>query len=141
MNKVERHKLRWDCEKKGCFNYYNRPRLEIFADCFPGDIAFGDIDGAVEINGYELRLEWKPTRDISRGQKIMFERLSKTVVTTIVVSGTIPTMFVESFCIFSEGQQSKWKYCGGNIEKLTKFIKAWVKIVQAAKRPTGVKYE
>ena len=28
--------LRWDCERQGCFNLKRRPKIEVFADCFPG---------------------------------------------------------------------------------------------------------
>ena len=64
--------LRWDCDHQGCFNKLKRPKIEVFADCFPGRINFGDVDGIVEINGYLLILEWKPERiELSRGQGIM----------------------------------------------------------------------
>jgi hypothetical protein len=43
--------MRWNCEKDGCFNVKCRPKIEQFADCFPGRIAVSDIDGIVEING------------------------------------------------------------------------------------------
>jgi len=48
--------LRWDCQKRGCFNLKRRPKIEIFAECFPGRINFGDVDGIVEINGNALLL-------------------------------------------------------------------------------------
>ena len=31
--------LRWDCERQGCFNLKRRPKIEVFADCFPGRIS------------------------------------------------------------------------------------------------------
>ena len=37
--------LRWDCQKQGCFNKKKRPKIEEFAECLPGKISFGDIDG------------------------------------------------------------------------------------------------
>jgi len=52
--------MRWDCEKQGCFNLKKRPKIELFADCFPGAISFGDVDGRVEYKGRFLELEWKP---------------------------------------------------------------------------------
>ena len=27
--------MRWDCERDGCFNVLRRPKIEVFADCFP----------------------------------------------------------------------------------------------------------
>ena len=44
--------MRWDCEKSGCFNVKCRPKIEVFAECFPGRINFGDMDGRVELGGY-----------------------------------------------------------------------------------------
>ena len=35
--------LRWDCAKRGCFNEKKRPKIEVFAECFPGRISFGKI--------------------------------------------------------------------------------------------------
>lgn len=46
--------LRWDCERRGCFNLKRRPKIEVFAECFPGRINFGDVDGIVEIGGNAL---------------------------------------------------------------------------------------
>lgn len=66
--------MKWDCEERGCFNRKMRPKLEEFAACLPGRIAFTDVDGIVEIGGRFLMLEWKsrPGR-IATGQRIMFE--------------------------------------------------------------------
>jgi hypothetical protein len=70
--------LRWDCEKQGCFNKKCRPKIEIFADCFPRRINFGDVDGLVEINGKGLLLEWKSVlKDIPTGQKIAYQKLTQ----------------------------------------------------------------
>jgi metallo-beta-lactamase family protein len=51
--------MRWDCAEQGCFNHKKRPKIELFADCLPGRIAFSDIDAIAEINGNLLLLEWK----------------------------------------------------------------------------------
>jgi len=51
--------MRWDCQKQGCFNKKKRPRIEMFAECLPGKIAVGDVDGLVEIKGNFLFLEFK----------------------------------------------------------------------------------
>ncbi|MAG24660.1 hypothetical protein CMI47_03685 [Candidatus Pacearchaeota archaeon] len=68
--------MRWDCQTQGCFNKKCRPKIEVFAECFPRRINFGDVDGSIEINGYELKLEWKNTghADIKGGQRATVTR-------------------------------------------------------------------
>ena len=51
--------MRWDCDRWGCFNRVCRPKIEKFADCFPGRINFGDLVAIVEVSGNTLVLEWK----------------------------------------------------------------------------------
>jgi len=89
--------MRWQCSKKGCFNTKRRPKIEHFSECFPGKISFGDVDGIVEINSKALMLEWKSdTTELSRGQRIMYERLSRTnQVTVIVLCGDAETMNIQ----------------------------------------------
>ena len=36
--------LRWDCATRGCFNQKCRPKIELFAGCFPDRMSFGDVD-------------------------------------------------------------------------------------------------
>ena len=97
--------MRWDCNKQGCFNKKRRPKIEVFADCLPGKIAFTDIDGITEVNGRALVLECKtdPT-PIPRGQAIMWHRLTKTgLLTVLCLAGDAETMDV-THC--------KWCYKG-----------------------------
>ena len=86
--------MRWSCEKRGCFNVKRRPKIEMFHDCFPGKISFGDVDAIVEINGKGLMLEWKSdTTDLPVGQQIMYKRLTKTKqLTVIILCGNAETM-------------------------------------------------
>jgi hypothetical protein len=97
--------LRWDCEKRGCFNLKRRPKIELFADCFPGRMSFGDVDGIVEVNGNALLLEWKSEeRDLPAGQRILYERLTRnSPVSVLIVVGDAETMAVEASAIFFEG--------------------------------------
>lgn len=67
---------RWDCRTQGCFNLKKRPKIERFADCLPGRIAFTDVDGVIELCGNFLYLEWKSHQDLGGGQRILFERLT-----------------------------------------------------------------
>jgi hypothetical protein len=77
--------MRWDCATQGCFNLKKRPKIERFADCLPGRIAFSDIDAIVEIGGNLLLLEWKDHPHISTGQRVLFERLTRLCPATVLV--------------------------------------------------------
>ena len=95
MSKGNGHNpMRWNCDKRGCFNVKRRPKIEMFHDCFPGKISFGDVDAIVEINGKGLMLEWKSdTTDLPMGQQIMYRRLTKTEqLTVIILCGNAETM-------------------------------------------------
>lgn len=118
--------MRWDCDKQGCFNKKMRPKIEVFSGCFPGRINFGDVDGIVEINGKGLMLEWKNfSIIIPIGQKIMYERLTKTgILSAILVLGNAETMEIKKFCWFKNGNQSIW--LESNLDNLKSEIKKWV---------------
>ena len=86
--------LRWDCDKRGCFNVKKRPKIEIFGECFGRGINFGDVDGIVERRGQLLFLEWKPGRSaISTGQRLLHENmLSIPQISIVVAYGDAETM-------------------------------------------------
>jgi hypothetical protein len=87
--------MRWDCEKQGCFNKKKRPKIETFADCLPGRIAFGDVDALVEIEGNFLFLEFKEHDRIPKGQQILFRRLTRLApATVLVIEADVETMDV-----------------------------------------------
>lgn len=125
--------LRWDCEKRGCFNLLKRPKIEVFADCFPGRINFGDVDAIVEISGKGLMLEWKEGKqELKTGQRLMYERLTKTQLLTIfVVSGNAETMVVDGLMIWFSGKTDGWKPSELEIVKLR--VKKWVQWAQNKK--------
>jgi hypothetical protein len=119
--------MRWDCEKDGCFNIKKRPKIEMFADCFPGRINFGDVDGIVEINGKGLMLEWKEQVGIGlpTGQRIMYERLTGGgLLTALIVIGNPQSMECKKYCFFYCGKQSGWK--DANLNEIKLKIKNWV---------------
>jgi len=119
--------LLWDCKKDGCFNKQCRPKIEVFCDCFPGKINFGDLDGIVEINGKALILEWKGfTENIPTGQKIMYQRITLTkIVTVIVIIGNPVTMECEKYCLFFKGKQFIW--VNADLLEIKERIKDWGK--------------
>ena len=98
--------MRWDCETQGCFNKKLRPKIEVFRDCFPGNISFGDVDGIVELNSAFLMLEWKsPGGKVTRGQELMYRRFSKIHNSSVIVAeGNAETMDVTAYSTFWEGQ-------------------------------------
>ncbi len=95
-----RNPMRWNCETKGCFNKKRRPKIEEFAECLPGRIAFSDVDAIVEVNDHFLWLEWKSYEGpLPTGQRIMFERMThgeEGRFSVLVIVGNAETMQVEA---------------------------------------------
>ena len=120
-------KLRWDCKKSGCFNVERRPKIEVFDDCFPGAIAFGDVDAIVEIDGRVMLLEWKGDGgDVKGGQHIMYSKISKQYdVTVCVVHGNAKTMEIDDFSFYLNGELLNARK--GGIMDLKRQLRAWVK--------------
>jgi len=119
--------MRWDCEKRGCFNKKKRPKVEVFHDLFPGKISFGDVDGIVEINGHALILEWKSyCGDLQGGQKIMYKRLTRICpIMVMVVSGDAESMEVEALAYFDNGKF--YDFISTDINGVRSFISWWVR--------------
>ena len=122
--------MRWDCDRDGCFNALRRPKIEVFAECFPRRINFGDVDGMVELNGRFCLLEWKGEGgSIRTGQRIAYERFSALPGNVVfVVNGDAKTMGIESYCCFWAGSQGPWT--PANIESLKDRIRQWVKYTE-----------
>lgn len=139
MNKPQGYNpLRWKCESQGCYNETLRPRIEEFAVCLPGKIAFSDVDGIVEVAGHFLMLEWKAQGGtVTTGQRIMFNRLTalSKKVTVIVVSGHPREMIIESVQVFKNGAPGKPERC--NLSQLQARIFAWAKRAEQSRiRPS-----
>jgi len=118
-------KLRWDCTQRGCFNKLKRPKIEVFDDCLPGKIEFGDVDAIVEIKGRALVIEWKPAEMIGRGQEIMWHRLTRDkVLTAFVIVGDAETMEANARGRFFGGQWGGWK--PSSLDEVKGAIRAWV---------------
>lgn len=116
--------LRWDCTVQGCFNQKKRPKIELFADCLPGRIAFTDIDAITEINGNLLVLEWKDHTELTRGQQILFERLTLLCpAAVLVVEGDAEQMTVVSVRTVWRGVASPPE--AANMDRLRQEIQAW----------------
>lgn len=120
--------LRWRCAEKGCHNELLRPRIEEFAECLPGRIAFSDIDGCVEVAGRFLFLEWKaPGGTVSRGQQIMHARLTELsgAITVIIVAGNPQTMEVQAVQVVHNGRAGAREPC--DLAGLKARVAAWAR--------------
>ena len=74
--------IRWDCTKSGCYKDKCIPDWGFLDGAFPRGIRPTDVDGAVEIDGRFLFLEWKNisssgSGSLGTGQRIFFEQLTK----------------------------------------------------------------
>jgi hypothetical protein len=95
--------MRYDCKSRGCYNLNLRPKIETFAECFPRKIGMGDVDGIVEIGSKFLLVEWKSDGGlVTRGQEIMFERLTKDneQFVVYVVEGNPVTMEIDEYTMY-----------------------------------------
>lgn len=117
--------MRWDCERRGCFNAMCRPKIERFAQCFPNHINFGDVDGVVEINGNGLMLEWKYHDYVAKGgQHIMYTRFTRLMpITVVVVEGDASTMEVFRAGLYLHGVLRGPNAC--DFDGLCEFLRTW----------------
>lgn len=122
--------LRWDCEKSGCFNQKRRPKIELFADCFPRRINFGDVDGLVELNGFFCLLEWKGMGGkVGTGQRISYEKFTLMPGNTVfVVEGDAETMDINRYQLFWEGKSHKW--VEADLAGLKDRLRRWVNFAE-----------
>lgn len=124
------HVLYWDCQKHGCFNQKKRLKFRLLSDCLPGRIAFTDIDAITEINGNLLLLEWKEHTELTRGQRILFERLTLVCpAAVLVVEGDAEQMTVVSIRTIWCGVVSP--PAAANLDRLRKEIQAWAQWAMA----------
>ena len=127
----------WKCEDRGCFNTLKRPKLEMFADCFPGRINFGDVDAEVEIRGHFLQLEFKGYEgkfpgEVPKGQQIKFANYTKNNgFIVVVVDGDAETMEVSHIQIWKNGRTKGWQKCG--FDELKRRIRKWAELVRTGK--------
>jgi hypothetical protein len=83
------------------------------------------MDRIVEIQGRALVLEWKGIGgDISKGQEIMWQRLTRgSMITVIAVQGNPKNMEVSSLRVCYDGKWKDW-YEAGTID-LANRIESW----------------
>lgn len=125
--------LRHDCEKQGCFNKTRRPKIEEFAECFPGKIAMSDIDGYAEVQGRIFYLEWKtPGAPLQTGQRIAFNIISKTPGNVVLVCwGDAETMEVHEAEFFLNS--CKYILPEANLQSVKDFMCRWARAASIRK--------
>ena len=136
--------MRWDCATQGCFNLKKRPKIERFADCLPGRIAFSDIDAIAEINGNLLLLEWKDHQNINTGQRVLFERLTQICpATVLIVEGDAEHMTVNTVRTVWQGTIMPVEVA--NLDDLRARIREWSQwamsnsaILQSQRKPGSI---
>lgn len=125
--------MRWNCQSDGCFNIKRRPKIEVFADCFPRKINFGDVDGLVELNGRFLLLEWKGDGgSLKRGQQLTYVEFTNTLGNLVlVVRGDAESMKVESYSSFWGG--SFYPAISADLNAVKSRISHWVQWTEDAR--------
>ena len=125
--------MRWNCERGGCFNIKRRPKIEVFAECFPRRINFGDVDGIVELNGSFCMLEWKGQGgSVGAGQLRSYVAFTRTPGNIVfVVEGDAETMSVTRYRVFWSGRN--FPFISANLEAVKNRIKKWATFVQHQK--------
>ena len=129
--------MRYDCSSNGCYNKTLRPRIETFAECFPRRIGMTDVDAMVELNNKFMMIEWKARGgSLSRGQEIMFEKLTKDndLFCVYVVEGCPSTMEVTQYTRYINNMVQRFPCPNGKgLETLKDNIRRWVKFTAGAK--------
>ena len=119
--------IKHNCENNGCYVKTQTPDWSFLDGVFDNEnIKVGDIDGAVEINGYLLILEWKglQKQGIPTGQSLMFNRITKrSDIMVFVITGDPKTSVPESLVIFHKGEILDDLVV--DTEYLKKLVKAW----------------
>lgn len=120
------------CEKYGCAKVWLDPKLHSFDDCFGGQIRMGDVDGAVERNGWILWVEWKRgavletfDRKFSAQfrQAVAFTKNSKKQ-TFVFVLGDPVAMEIKAFRVVYDGNWLRdWDESG--LDGFRAFLRRW----------------
>lgn len=120
------NRLRWDCKAGGCFNVKRRPKIEVFAECFPRAINFGDVDGLVEFNRFLILLEWKGDGgSLREAQRRAYNVLTKQKFgnAVIVIHGNAETMQTDGYHWFWDGKHTP--FTSANLDQIREQIRSW----------------
>lgn len=122
--------MRHDCKQgERCFNRVCRPKIDVFAECFPGRVNFGDVDGLLELDGHLLLLEWKSYGlRVPTGQRLMHDALIAAGHTVVVVEGDAETMVVRAF-FWRHGRRTE-TLNDASLDLLKTFFSWWAEFVR-----------
>lgn len=125
--------MRWNCRTSGCFNVKRRPKIEVFAECFPRRINFGDVDGIVELSGKFLMLEWKGDGGAIRtGQARTYVEFTRNIGNLVlVVHGDAETMTVEGYSQYWSGKP--FPFVTGDLDAVKDRMRRWVHWAQTSR--------
>jgi hypothetical protein len=126
-------RMRWVCAERGCFNEKHRLNFAEFYDALPGRISFTDIDAITEVEGKALMMEWKSRLgDLPAGQRIMFERLTRGKVFSVLCVVKDPnTNAVTHIGKYFDGRWHGW-HVGTNGD-VFQSIKRWAEWAQGSR--------
>lgn len=131
--------IRYKCDTANgrCYVAQHMPDWAILNGCFDcksPKIRVTDIDGAVEINGHVLFLEWKGRdSELSGGQAIAFRKMTASAPTTRVLVLYGDKGEPSRATVFVNGRQEN--YPEANLERVRDFCRRWA---QWATGPQGI---
>ena len=123
--------MRWKCDRRGCFADRKLLKFDKLAPFFSGNISPTDLDGATEINGYLLIVEWKESpMPLSAGQRIAFENMTRgDTVLVIVVAGNAETMTdITHLAYVVRGEFKPWR--PATFDDLERACRRWERMVR-----------
>jgi hypothetical protein len=120
------------CEKYGCAKVWLDPKLHAFDDCFGGKIRMGDLDFAVERNGFILWGEWKRGAVLENFERQFFAQfrqaqaftLNSERQTFVFVLGDPAQMTIDAFRVMHRGEWRRdWEKSG--MDGFRAWLKLW----------------
>ncbi|PSH64683.1 hypothetical protein [Phyllobacterium sophorae] len=98
-----------------------------------------DVDGLTEYKGYFLMQEWKGTRDLPIGQKILAENFTKLSPKAyfVQVYGFTDKMEVIAYRVCKEGKWKEWIECEEGIDSFNEMLASWCDYVYNATYKTS----
>lgn len=120
------------CEKYGCAKVWLDPKLHAFDDCFGGNIRMGDLDGAVERNGWILWCEWKRGAVLENFERQFFAQIRQARAFTqnsdkqtfVFILGDPVGMTIDAFRVMHRGKWRRdWEKTG--IDGFKSWLRLW----------------
>lgn len=120
--------MRYNCgaNAENCFNRKKRLKFAALDVAMPRKIAFTDIDGFSELNGYCCFIEWKePGAPLGYAQEKAFTNLTRLSpkIVVFVVAGDAEHMSVQSWKVIYEGAVDAEQY--GDIDAFRDLLSSW----------------